>query len=91
MSLLAALATSGTRGRGGLGGAKACGRYVIHRPSDTATREYRTGFDAEFDRIEKTEVYDHLEAASGAYFHRLTLAPAKAAMSTPITMTGPGK
>ena len=64
-----------TRGRGGLGRAKAGARYVIHRPSDTAPREYRTGFDADCDRIEKDEVYDRLEAAEGTYFYRLTLAP----------------
>lgn len=64
-----------TRGRGGLGRAKAGARYVIHRPSDTAPREYRTGFDADYDRMEKDEVYDRLEAADGAYFYRFTLAP----------------
>jgi hypothetical protein len=64
-----------TRGRGGLGRAKAGVRYVIHRPSDTASREYRTGFDADFDRIEKSEAYDRLDAATGLYFYRLTLAP----------------
>ncbi len=64
-----------TRGRGGLGRAKACARYVIHRPSDVAPREYRTGFDADYDRMEKDEVYDRLEAAEGTYFYRLTLAP----------------
>ena len=64
-----------TRGRGGLGRAKAGARYVTHRPSDTAPREYRTGFDADYDRMEKDEVYDRLEAADGTYFYRLTLAP----------------
>jgi hypothetical protein len=64
-----------TRGRGGLGRAKAGARYVIHRPSDQASREYRSGFDATYDRMEKDEVYDRLEAAEGTYFYRLTLAP----------------
>ena len=64
-----------TRGRGGLGRAKAGARYVIHRPSDAAPREYRTGFDADNDRMEKDEVYDRLESAEGTYFYRLTLAP----------------
>ncbi len=64
-----------TRGRGGLSRAKAGARYVIHRPSDTAPREHRTGFDADYDRMEKAEVYDRLEAAEGTYFYRLTLAP----------------
>jgi hypothetical protein len=64
-----------TRGRGGLGRAKAGARYVIHRPSDQASREYRTGFDADYDRIEKNEAYDRLESADGIYFYRLSLAP----------------
>jgi hypothetical protein len=33
--------------------AKAGARYVIHRPSDMATREYRTRFDANLNQIEK--------------------------------------
>ena len=68
-------ASYATRGRGGLGRAKAGARYVIHRPSDTSPREYRTGFDGDYDRMEKNEVYDRLEAAEGTYFYRLTIAP----------------
>ena len=64
-----------TRGRGGLGRAKAGARYVIHRPSDQASRDYRTAFDADYDRVDKNEVYDRREAADGTYFYRLTLAP----------------
>ena len=36
---------------------------VIHRPSDSAPREHRIGFDAEYDRMEKDEIYDRLETA----------------------------
>ncbi len=64
-----------TRSRGGLGRAKVGARYVIHRPSDALPREYRAGCDADYDRMEKDEVYDRLEAADGIYFYRLTLAP----------------
>jgi len=64
-----------TRSRGGLGRTKAGARYVIHRPSDEARREYRSGFDQDEDRIEKPEVYDRLEGAEGGYFYHFTLAP----------------
>ena len=64
-----------TRGRGGLGRAKAGTRYVIHRPDDEGDRQYRSGFDADYDRVDKAEVYDRLESSEGTYFYRLTLAP----------------
>lgn len=63
------------RSRGGLGRAKAGTRYVIHRPSDERPREYRSGFDVDYDRVDKGEAYDRLDGARGAYFYRLTLAP----------------
>ena len=39
-------------------GPRAGARSIIHRPSDNAPREHRVGFDAEYDRMEKDEVYD---------------------------------
>ena len=39
------------------------------------TREYRVGFDADSDRVEKDEVYESPEAAEGTYFYRFILAP----------------
>ncbi len=47
-------------------------RALVHAE---APREYRTGFDAGYDRMEKDEVYDRLEAAEGTYFYRVNLAP----------------
>ena len=63
------------RARGGLGRAKAGARYVIHRPDDHGGRQYRGGFDADHDRVDKDEVYARLESSEGTYFYRLTLAP----------------